>query len=341
MILNFKKKVMLLFIVSVVLSLGNVALAGCQIKGSQYFTLKLALRNNPAQASVPIVEIRCDTPTVMTARRNQPSEWNTFVNRISNNVRNASTGAPLPLENITSTFRVQLTQVGGNIVRTWHFDMARTNNILMQSNGDSYELQAGVDYRLSIDSLRGVISLPFNPAPYQYVGLSGYGAYLDLATAQPFRVQGDWSSSDVRPPEPSTCTASAFIVTAPSQVDFKQMDISSIQAGTMFTKPFTITITRRPNQNCKTTTTPSVTFTTANTVINQTHAVIPERGLLLSIYREKTKATLRFGTAYTWDAQSGLTPRVEKYEGRIMRDTSAKVTPGTFSATVNYSISYR
>lgn len=338
--LNFKRKAIPLFSVSIVLSLGDVALAKCEVlRGNLDFTLKLDLRNPPPQASVPQIEIQCDTPTRMTARRSQPPEWNQFVNLISYRLRDTISGDPLPLENISATFTVRLLEVGGNIVRTWGFDMARTDNILMQSNGDSYDLKAGVTYRVTIDSLRGLITLPFNPVPYHEVGLGNFGDYLYLSNAQTFRTRGDWSSS--RPPQPSICTASAFIVTAPSQVDFKQMDIKSIQAGTMFTKPFTITITRKPNQNCKTTTTPSVTFTTANTVINQTHAVIPERGLLLSIYREKTKDTLRFGTAHNWDAQSGLTPRIEKYEGRIEKDPSAKVTPGTFSATVNYSISYR
>lgn len=338
MMLNFKKKVMLLFSASLVLSLGDVALAQCTVEGSLRFSpLRVALRSEPNQNSVPRVYITCPTPTRIIPSTIQPPEWNQFVNLISYRLRDITSGDPLPPENITAVFRARLADPRGNTLRTWRFDMARPN-ILLESNGD-YELRAGERYQVIIDSLRGLITLPFNPAPYHEAGTSNYGNYMSLSTGQPFSVQGEWTSST--PPVPSTCTASAFIVTAPSQIDFKQMDINSIQAGTKFTKPFTITITRRPSQNCKTTTTPWVTFTTANTLINQTDASIPERGLLLRIYREKTKAALNFGTAFSLGAQSGLDAKEEKYEGHIMKAPSAKVTPGTFSITVNYSISYR
>ncbi|GAA5101390.1 hypothetical protein [Wohlfahrtiimonas larvae] len=335
MIFNFKRKISIVLLG--IALLGNVTLADCSFSGNRTFTITMDVGLSPNSGPKTRGDLKCTFDTVITPLVNQPTDWNNFIVELKRS--QYPVHGSLRDDQVVAKFRATLkTKADSRIVSTWDFDMAQK---IVTKNTHSYTLKKDVEYFFEIENVVGMVIVSGGKEPIPLV--SRYrpsSAYLifPMALAN-FYVQGDIAYQ--RPPTKPTCTANAFTVVAPSQVDFKQMDINALEKDTEFVKSFVITITRKANQNCKDTTTPSITFTTSNALSEKTDAKIPERGLLFSIYREKTKRLVDFGKAYDWDSQSGLTTRAETYEGRIKKDPSTKVTPGPFGITVNYSISYR
>lgn len=336
---NFKKKIFVLFAIGSALLFSNSAMAYCTMSSPRDFTLNMGLRGNPG-SSAPLFTINCTTATTITPRRDQPLEWANFVTIIRNQQKHHLTGELLPEENIMATFRARIAEnsSGAPPLHEWNFNMARSN--IITGSSASYTLQPNVNYVLTVDLIDGTIT----PHPNQPLGLSVGGqpnasAYLYIADSLPWTVSG--RARDTTPPVTPTCTASAFTVTVPSTVEFDSMDEDSLKAGHEYKKSFSIVVVKKPNQGCKNTTTPSVTFSAASATSGQPYAKIPERGLLLSIYQGRTKAILDFGVRSDLAVQSGTSIVTEAYEGRIKKDIYAKVTPGPFSTTVTYAMSYR
>lgn len=324
----------------VLLSIGgvlftNVAVAQCKLDaGSQDTVIRSAVRYNPTQSNSSF-DFSCSENTSISAVSEQPGSWWEFASNISWNQRD-NNGINLPISNINAKFRARLTRVdSGQVLKEWLFNMTQPK-IIVAGDSAAYQLVKGVKYRITTDSKNGHIT----PHTNVFKPLSSYramGVYLNIAGLFP-TARGE---TEVTPITPPTCTVNAFTVTVPSTVDFNSIDINSLKAGQVFKKNFSITVERKSNQTCKPTTIPSVTFSTANTVIEGKYAQIPERGLLLSIYQERINTVLNFGKPSDLATQSGTKSVTEIYEGRIEKDSSATVTPGAFSITVIWNMSYR
>lgn len=143
-------------------------------------------------------------------------------------------------------------------------------------------------------------------------------------------------------PIPDPCTASAFIVDAPPSIDFNSMSIQQLNAGTIFRKPFEITISRETgNSTCLGALEPKIQFD-VNAISTTGTLVELEQGLSFGLTMNNSQ--LPFGTQVpivqqgSWDVSNVL--RVPLI-AQLQKTPSQSVKTGAITGTLKYTIIYR
>lgn len=341
MMLNFKKKILICLGLGSVLLLGDIASASCTITPIRDFTINLSLRN-ATTSSVPRMTIECTTDTVMTPRTRQSPEWDTFITQIQYNQKHPTEDTLLPRDKIHATFSARLAKEGGPVFVTWEFDMAKS---IITTDTTTATLLANVKYTYTVDRVRGLVEpYPNNTAALYAGSPPRVSAYMDFSNDWiTLTVSGATGGGNTTPPEPPTCTASAFTVMVPATVDFKILDAKALEVGKKYAEPFEITISRNRTANCKKTTIPSINMVAMSGELmpSLTEVRLADRGLIVSIYQKRTQKYIMFGRANDLQNQVDYEPITEQYIGYIEKDSNMKVQPGKFILPFSYRISYR
>lgn len=314
----------------------SVVMAQCRLdSGVVDAKIKLATRYNPSQTTSSFI-FSCSANTEISAVSVQPNNWKDFTDKISMSQQDKN-GVNLPASKINAIFYARLVRndgIGGTL-KEWKFNMTQPM-ILIEGNTAAYRLEKGVKYKIVVDRIDGRVT-PHTNVFKSLPTVRAMGSYLNINGLYPM-ARGE--TENLPPVTTPSCMPSAFIVTVPPVVEFKSMGQQELSAGKEFIAPFAIEVSRKSSVICKPTTIPSVTFESEG-VVGKEYVPIPKLGLLFSISRVNPRQVLTFGTAYELPKQVEHKSVIERYEGHIIQDPTAKVKSGAFSVTVTWKMSYK